>query len=842
MPIKPPNLDDRRYKDIVDEARTLIPQYTPEWTNLGDADPGMTLVQLFAWMTEMTIYRLNRVPDKTYIHFLNFIGEERRQAQPSVVPLTFDLRAANTDKAELPAYARSSTKAGEGVDALHYLTTDPLTVHDADITRIVSVQAGTRPLVREIPFEAHPTCSKALLFGNGRGVSLFQMDDIDHGPRSFTPHHFLYIGHDDFRSMDLEPDGEIPIGRMVIRSKGEANLPVGAMFKWEYYTGDEKQPWLPIDVDKQEDEVLGLPEIGLLASMPGITQAEEFGHGDNVLPVPEALQGDHYWIRGTVDYERWLSHRMVEDLEITWRDDRGGEDRPLNNWEVRATGRNLEFFVQDMPPIRGGWTVTFTMVDRSVPAGRGNYMPLYRWTYRRGDKWEEIPAERVRYQDTSIILTGPLSDMSSDGFNLRAERAEVVFTRGFIPDLDLEMTWLRPVVLHLASGPDAGGAAPIDPTSLPVLPFQPGPTLPPLLGMKFFMGADLFENRAEQPVLIELEVDFQLDGESIEEPTEDYSLQMTYRAADTWRVVHHDEDLYSEFTFADIDPEGALEAGPRKVRILVDPRKQLKGLHRAILATHQTTWLRLELTKSRLTRQADKKSPPMPIVMRVLSLKLGVDGVLGRDTYEEPMPGLKVGMAEVRPENRRLSRVVTRSAGRLAEEHPFDTFIDISDADADVDGPVTGHHAIYFELDKPLPVANRHAILFKTRGETYLPEDMIVSWEMLQVDKRGRKTWGRVVRSDEGAEIYQMNKSGTLSFPYPDPEPAPPEGNWMRVLYRRPTESPAPALPPVSHLMLNTVEAVNLHAFRMEKFSGLGTPHQSIQLRRFPIFLHNAES
>ena len=58
MPITPPNLDDRRYDDIVREARALIPQYCPEWTNLGDADPGMTLVQLFAWMTEMITPRL----------------------------------------------------------------------------------------------------------------------------------------------------------------------------------------------------------------------------------------------------------------------------------------------------------------------------------------------------------------------------------------------------------------------------------------------------------------------------------------------------------------------------------------------------------------------------------------------------------------------------------------------------------------------------------------------------------------------------------------------------------------------------------------------------------------
>jgi hypothetical protein len=40
----------------------------------------------------MTIYRLNRVPDKTYVHFLNFIGEERKEALPATVPVTFESR------------------------------------------------------------------------------------------------------------------------------------------------------------------------------------------------------------------------------------------------------------------------------------------------------------------------------------------------------------------------------------------------------------------------------------------------------------------------------------------------------------------------------------------------------------------------------------------------------------------------------------------------------------------------------------------------------------------------------------------------------------------------------
>ena len=69
--IPSPNLDDRTYEDIVDEAIRLIPQYCPEWTNFNQSDPGITLIHLFAWMAEMIIYRLNRVPEKNYLAFLD---------------------------------------------------------------------------------------------------------------------------------------------------------------------------------------------------------------------------------------------------------------------------------------------------------------------------------------------------------------------------------------------------------------------------------------------------------------------------------------------------------------------------------------------------------------------------------------------------------------------------------------------------------------------------------------------------------------------------------------------------------------------------------------------------
>ena len=74
MPLQLPNLDDRRYADLVEEGRSLIPTYAPEWTNHNPSDPGITLVELFAYLTEMFIYRLNRVTSANLLSFLKLLN------------------------------------------------------------------------------------------------------------------------------------------------------------------------------------------------------------------------------------------------------------------------------------------------------------------------------------------------------------------------------------------------------------------------------------------------------------------------------------------------------------------------------------------------------------------------------------------------------------------------------------------------------------------------------------------------------------------------------------------------------------------------------------------------
>ncbi len=74
MKIPLPNLDDRRWSDLVDEGRSLIPLYAPDWTDHNVHDPGITLMELLAWVAEMDIYQLNRISDAHKRKFLALIG------------------------------------------------------------------------------------------------------------------------------------------------------------------------------------------------------------------------------------------------------------------------------------------------------------------------------------------------------------------------------------------------------------------------------------------------------------------------------------------------------------------------------------------------------------------------------------------------------------------------------------------------------------------------------------------------------------------------------------------------------------------------------------------------
>jgi hypothetical protein len=93
MPLNLPNLDDRTYKDLTQEALALIPAHAPEWTNHNPSDPGVTLVELLAYLSEMLIYRVNRVTDANTIAFLKLI-KGPQWSPSSTASLTEEIRDA----------------------------------------------------------------------------------------------------------------------------------------------------------------------------------------------------------------------------------------------------------------------------------------------------------------------------------------------------------------------------------------------------------------------------------------------------------------------------------------------------------------------------------------------------------------------------------------------------------------------------------------------------------------------------------------------------------------------------------------------------------------------------
>lgn len=112
---KLPVLDDRSFDTIVAEARQRIPRYTPEWTDFNEGDTGIALVELFAWMSELLIYRMNRTPDLAYVKFLELIGMRLEPARPASAYISVAVEAGWPEATvDLPARAQFAATSDTG--------------------------------------------------------------------------------------------------------------------------------------------------------------------------------------------------------------------------------------------------------------------------------------------------------------------------------------------------------------------------------------------------------------------------------------------------------------------------------------------------------------------------------------------------------------------------------------------------------------------------------------------------------------------------------------------------------------------------------------------------------
>jgi len=241
-------LDDRTFEQLVAEAKRRIPGYTPEWTDLNDSDPGITLVQLFAWLSEMIIWRLNRVPEKNFLKFLELIGIEQDPPSAAIAELTFKLTQKNLTEAVIIPQG-TQVALTEQVDGKQVIfeTDDNFFAVSAALTDVQSFDSARYEIVTEAfrvpgkffyPFGAEPQRNSALYLG-------FDESFPQGSPVTLTVHVF---------TADLIEEGQgikayFPNSTTGDSSSGNQTTPSSdtppAIAVWEYWAGDDAK-WRPV--------------------------------------------------------------------------------------------------------------------------------------------------------------------------------------------------------------------------------------------------------------------------------------------------------------------------------------------------------------------------------------------------------------------------------------------------------------------------------------------------------------------------------------------------------------------------------------------------------------------
>ena len=321
MPLTLPNLDDRRWENLVEEARALIPRYAPEWTDHNTHDPGITLIELFAWLVEQDMYRLNRVPNRYRHGFLALLGETPLPPRPAHTTLTFTLHDGMGGQ-NLPA---GVIVASRSAPRMYFRTLAALTVTEAQISA-VQVDDGstsidqTRSWREGLPFAPFGTRwsqgQSALYLGfdqplEGKEISLWL--DFE---GAFSSHLARHLMNDEAREIEetcrqqRRPTNCPP-------TDVAADMPVGfpehhsVRLAWEYYDG---AGWKRLNVAAGEvrDETRGFTLDGNVHLKPPHPIAKS---------AVGSLAEQHYYLRcrvesGTPDVLPIISSIRLNTVEV----------------------------------------------------------------------------------------------------------------------------------------------------------------------------------------------------------------------------------------------------------------------------------------------------------------------------------------------------------------------------------------------------------------------------------------------------------------------------------------------------------------------------------------------
>jgi hypothetical protein len=257
MPIPLPNLDDRNFPDLFDEMRASIPRYAPDWTDHNISDPGIMLVELFVWLSEALMYRLNRIPEASQARLLELLAATFYPARPATVDLEVEATGLQ-EGLVLPQGTPLRATPDEGGATLPFETAHDLTLTpDAPIGAVQARQTALTQDERLGTSDGQPHqvfhLAQSFLAGDPAGQPLVSEVRVDDQRWTYKPS-LLELSGPEFT---VEPrlglvrfgDGLLgripPTGAEIVASYRHTLGQEGNISSRTEFTIDEGSPFLP---------------------------------------------------------------------------------------------------------------------------------------------------------------------------------------------------------------------------------------------------------------------------------------------------------------------------------------------------------------------------------------------------------------------------------------------------------------------------------------------------------------------------------------------------------------------------------------------------------------------
>ena len=318
MTLPTPRLDDRSFQDLVDEAKQYIRMRCPEWSDHNVSDPGVTLIEAFAWMTDMLLYRVNQVPDLNFVKFLELIGVKLLPPAAAVVAVDFRLASPPVGDLVIPRGSVVSTERSTTELPIPFTTTGDLTVVSAVLSCVASM--------------VEPDSLRDHTNRNGSGDVIVPFDDPP------KPDDALYLGLDraaPSNTLLVQVDAEVA---------GAGIRPKDPPLRWDAWVGDD---WEQCAVTT--DTTGGLNKVGeIVVHLPA-------GHTTSIIGGRA-----HGWVRCRVipvdEHAFTRSPRLREINAVTI----GGTADAVNAVEIEdevlgvSDGVAAQEFVVQRAPVVGG--------------------------------------------------------------------------------------------------------------------------------------------------------------------------------------------------------------------------------------------------------------------------------------------------------------------------------------------------------------------------------------------------------------------------------------------------------------------------------------------------------